>query len=55
MNKRLSPAYTDTIRRGHIRRRNEELHDTLTKLHGVSEIDYTKPASEEEKEAIKKR
>jgi N-acyl-phosphatidylethanolamine-hydrolysing phospholipase D len=51
----LSPAYTDTVRRGHIRKRNQELHDTLTKLHGVSEIDYTKPACEEEKEAIKKR
>lgn len=52
---KLIAAYTDTIRRSHIRDRNKELQDTLTKLHGGAEIDYTQPASEEEKEAIKKR
>ncbi|CAD6572998.1 MAG: hypothetical protein TREMPRED_000708 [Tremellales sp. Tagirdzhanova-0007] len=42
-------AYTDTIRRSHIRRRTNELKEA------VDIPDHTKPASEEEKAAIKKR
>ncbi|KAK1922686.1 beta-lactamase superfamily domain-containing protein [Papiliotrema laurentii] len=48
-------AYTDTVRRSHIRKRNQELQETLKELHGDPNIDYTTPACEKEKEAIKKR
>jgi len=46
-------AYTDTLRRSHIRERNEELRNSLSLVSGG--IDHKIPASEAEKEAIKKR
>ena len=50
----LTPAYTDTRRRSHIRQRNIELAETLSALPGGLP-DYTKPATDLEKEALKKR
>lgn len=47
------PAYTDTVRRSHIRNRNRELEASLAKIAGAG--DALLPASEEEKEAIKRR
>ncbi|WVR05796.1 hypothetical protein IAU60_002821 [Kwoniella sp. DSM 27419] len=47
-------AYTDTLRRSHIRQRNKELASTLMGLPGDGP-DFTKPASEIEREALKKR
>ncbi|ORY33016.1 beta-lactamase superfamily domain-domain-containing protein [Naematelia encephala] len=47
-------AYTDTIRRSHIRNRNRTLSETLARLSG-GEVDYNRPATELEKEALKKR
>ncbi|WVQ85457.1 hypothetical protein IAT38_007622 [Cryptococcus sp. DSM 104549] len=44
-------AYTDTLRRSHIRERNKQLALTL----GEDGPDYTKPATDIEKEALKKR
>ena len=45
----LCTAYTDTLRRSHIRQRNQ----TLAQSFGVP--DFAKPPTSEEKEAIKKR
>ncbi len=42
-------AYTDTVRRSHIRNRNRVLAEN------VQDIDHTKPATKEEIEALKKR
>lgn len=47
----LTPAYTDTVRRAHIRTRNRELEGTLSKL----DVQPHGPANEEEKAAIKRR
>jgi len=47
----LTPAYTDTVRRAHIRARNRELEGTLASL----DVQPHLPASEEEKAAIKRR
>ncbi|KAL7419414.1 hypothetical protein Q5752_006252 [Cryptotrichosporon argae] len=46
-------AYTDTLRRSHIRERNRELGQALAALPGP--VDPLGPASEAEKAAIKKR
>lgn len=48
-------AYTDTLRRSHIRARNKELQESISNLVPGGEIDYTKPATQVEKDAIKKR
>ncbi|WWC66451.1 uncharacterized protein I206_100353 [Kwoniella pini CBS 10737] len=47
-------AYTDTLRRSHIRDRNRELSNTLMGLPGDGP-DFSKPAEEIEREALKKR
>ncbi|OCF42487.1 hypothetical protein I317_03732 [Kwoniella heveanensis CBS 569] len=47
-------AYTDTLRRSHIRERNKELSKTLMGLPGEGP-DFTQPASDIEREALKKR
>ncbi|KAK4689377.1 N-acyl-phosphatidylethanolamine-hydrolyzing phospholipase D, partial [Tremellales sp. Uapishka_1] len=47
-------AYTDTIRRSHIRSRNQELTRTLAMLPD-GQRDLTLPATQEERDAIKKR
>jgi N-acyl-phosphatidylethanolamine-hydrolysing phospholipase D len=49
-----SPAYTDTVRRSHIRERNKALASSLSRIPG-GEVNYTEPATEEEKAAIRKR
>jgi hypothetical protein len=48
-------AYTDTLRRSHIRARNKELQESISNLVPGGEIDYTKHATQAEKDAIKKR
>lgn len=48
------PAYTDTVRRSHIRERNKVLKASLASMPGgVS--DPLSPATDAEKEAIKRR
>ncbi|WWD17956.1 hypothetical protein CI109_102401 [Kwoniella shandongensis] len=47
-------AYTDTLRRSHIRERNRIMTQTLSVLPGGGP-DYAQPATEIEKEALKKR
>ncbi|WVO17827.1 hypothetical protein L204_105525 [Cryptococcus depauperatus] len=47
-------AYTDTLRRSHIRERNKALAKELEQLLNEGP-DYTQPATEVEKEALKKR
>ncbi|ORX39258.1 beta-lactamase superfamily domain-domain-containing protein [Kockovaella imperatae] len=47
-------AYTDTLRRAHIRRRQREFNETIAGLPN-GEIDYTKPATDIEKDALRKR
>ncbi|KAK8865860.1 hypothetical protein IAR55_001008 [Kwoniella newhampshirensis] len=47
-------AYTDTLRRSHIRERNRTMADTVSVLPGGGP-DYAQPATEVEKEALKKR
>ncbi|WWD09313.1 hypothetical protein V865_007436 [Kwoniella europaea PYCC6329] len=47
-------AYTDTLRRSHIRERNRELSHTLMGLPDEGP-DYSRPAEEIEREALKKR
>lgn len=47
-------AYTDTLRRAHIRERNKKLIKTLEALPGGGP-DYARPATEIERRALKER